>query len=92
MSSQMRLDGNVTLPLSERVYSNQGNPPLIDLLAKGSEHVLDVGCGAGDNAALIKFTHPECDICGITHSAAEAELTQRHMSRCWVFDIEGQLG
>ena len=87
----MRLDGNITLPLSERVYSNQGNPSLLDLLAKGCNRVLDIGCGAGDNAALIKFKHPQCDIYGITHSAAEAELAQRWMSRCWVFDIEGKL-
>ena len=91
MPLQMELNGNVTPLLPERVYSNQGNPPLIDLLANGCNRVLDIGCGAGDNAALIKSKYPQCDICGITHSAAEAELAQRHMSRCWVFDIEAKL-
>ena len=97
-----RRDGNLTLsqksiedgitPLAhERVYSNQGNPPLIDLLGKRCKRLLDVGCGAGDNAALVKSRHPECDVFGITHSAIEAELAQRHMVRCWVFDIEGKL-
>ena len=74
----------------ERVYSNQGNPPLIDLLAKGCNRLLDIGCGAGDNAALITSSYPECDVFGISHSAAEAELAERHMNRCWVFDIEGE--
>jgi 2-polyprenyl-3-methyl-5-hydroxy-6-metoxy-1,4-benzoquinol methylase len=79
------------IPLSERVYSNQGNPSLITLLRKGSKRVLDVGCGSGDNAALIKTMHPECLLYGITYSAVEAEMAERHMVKCWLFDIEGDL-
>lgn len=90
MSSQKILDRGLTPP-AERVYSNQGNPPLIDLLGKGCARLLDVGCGAGDNAALIKSRYPECDVFGITHSAAEAELAKKHMKRCWVFDIEDEI-
>ncbi len=91
MSSKMVLDGGTTPPASERVYTNQGNPPLIDLLSEGCNRLLDVGCGAGDNAALIKARYSECDVFGITHSAAEAELAQKHMTRCWVFNIEDKL-
>lgn len=76
---------------SDRVYSNRGNPPLIDLLAADSKRVLDVGCGAGANAALIKARHAECDVFGITLSAAEADLARRYTAQCWVFDIEGAL-
>ena len=36
-----------SLPLSERVYTNLGNAPLINLLSGVSGRVLDVGCGAG---------------------------------------------
>lgn len=32
MLSQKVLDGEITLQVAERVYSNQGNPFLIDLL------------------------------------------------------------
>jgi len=75
----------------ERIYSNQGNPPLIDLLGKGFGCILDIGCGAGDNAALIKTRYRDCDVFGITHSVGEAELAKKYMTRCWVFDIEDKL-
>lgn len=84
-------DRNLALPAQERVYSNQGNPPLIDLLDKSCNRLLDIGCGAGDNAALVKSRHSGCEVSGITRSAVEAELAQRHMVRCWVFDIEDKL-
>lgn len=85
------IEDGITYPVTDRVYSNNGNPALIDLLGKGCNRLLDIGCGAGDNAALIKSKYPECDVFGITHSAAEAELAQSHMTRCWVLDIEDNL-
>ena len=75
---------------SARVYSNAGNRALLDLLAPGARRVLDVGCGAGDNAALLRAREPACEVHGITHSQAEAELAAPHLSRCWVFDVEQQ--
>lgn len=77
--------------MTERVYSNHGNPPLIDLLSNDCNRLLDIGCGAGDNAALIKSKYAACDVFGITHSAVEAKLAQGHMTRCWVFDIEDKI-
>lgn len=74
----------------QRVYSNSGNAPLIELLDKGCRRVLDVGCGAGDGAALVKRANPECRVFGITHSIQEARLAQAHMEHCWVLDIEGE--
>lgn len=75
-----------------RIYSNDGNRPLIDLLVlKGRARLLDIGCGAGDNAALIKASYSECEIFGITQSSAEAALAQRYMSHCWVLDLEDEL-
>jgi 2-polyprenyl-3-methyl-5-hydroxy-6-metoxy-1,4-benzoquinol methylase len=71
-----------------RIYSNAGNTSLIDLLEPDASRVLDVGCGAGDNAALIHSRFPDSDIFGVTHSDAERALAERHMRRCWVFDIE----
>jgi 2-polyprenyl-3-methyl-5-hydroxy-6-metoxy-1,4-benzoquinol methylase len=53
--------------------------------------MLDVGCGAGDNAALIKSRDPTCEIYGITYSASEAALARQHMASCWVLDIEAEL-
>ena len=88
MSSQKIIESGITPPVPDRVYSNQGNSPLIDLLGKDCKRLLDIGCGAGDNAALIKSRYSECDVFGITHSAVEADLARRHMAQCWVFDVE----
>lgn len=89
--SQKNIEGGITSSAHERVYSNHGNSPLIDLLGKGCNRLLDIGCGAGDNAVLIKSRHSECKVFGITHSDAEAELAKKHMEQCWVFDIESEL-
>lgn len=75
-------------PISERIYCNLGNSPLIDLLKDGYRRVLDIGCGAGDNAALIKSRNSDCEIFGITSSPSECALAEAHMAGCWVYDIE----
>jgi 2-polyprenyl-3-methyl-5-hydroxy-6-metoxy-1,4-benzoquinol methylase len=69
------------------VYSNAGNPALLDLLG-AARRVLDVGCGAGDNAALLRARDATVRVVGITHSPAEAALAAAHLERCHVFDIE----
>jgi len=46
--------GGTTPPAPDRVYSNNGNLPLVEMLDKECTRVLDIGCGAGDNAVLIK--------------------------------------
>lgn len=74
-------------PEPGRVYSNAGNPALLALLDPGARRVLDVGCGAGDNAALLEARG--CEVHGITHSHAEAALAAPHLARAWVFDVEG---
>ena len=72
-----------------RVYSNRGNLGLLALFdAAPPQRVLDVGCGAGDNAALLRERYPGVVVDGITKSHAEAELAARHLDRRWVFDIE----
>ncbi len=52
--------------------------------------LLDIGCGAGDNARLVKERHQARQVYGITHSASEAEIAGIHMEHCWVFDLEGE--
>ena len=73
-----------------RVYKNAGNIPLLDLLDVSPLRALDVGCGAGDNAAILKTRFPTCEIYGITHSAGEAEIAKQWMASCSVWDIEGE--
>ena len=88
LASGKMVDREVSLPPTERIYENQGNLPLIKLLDGSRHRVLDIGCGAGDNAALIRSRDSNCEISGITHSAAEAERAQIHMKKCWVINIE----
>jgi 2-polyprenyl-3-methyl-5-hydroxy-6-metoxy-1,4-benzoquinol methylase len=91
MSINNNNDGKIVLNTPERVYRNKGNIPLIDLLGNGGNRILDIGCGAGDNAALIKSKYTECDVFGITYSAAEAEIAKTLMKQCFVFDIESAI-
>jgi 2-polyprenyl-3-methyl-5-hydroxy-6-metoxy-1,4-benzoquinol methylase len=78
------------MPTAEggRVYANAGNPALLELLDPGCRRVLDVGCGAGDNAARLRRRDPACRVHGITLNHAEAALAAPELERCWVFDLE----
>jgi SAM-dependent methyltransferase len=80
-----------SLPLSKRVYENSGNPLVIDQIDPGCRRVLDVGCGAGDNARLLKSRLPDCEVFGITQSETEAERARAYMTRCWVGDIGDEI-
>jgi 2-polyprenyl-3-methyl-5-hydroxy-6-metoxy-1,4-benzoquinol methylase len=74
-----------------RIYSNNGNIPLIDLVSGQVLCVLDVGCGAGDNATLIKSCYPDAQVSGITVSPLEAKKVESVLHACWVCDIEADL-
>jgi 2-polyprenyl-3-methyl-5-hydroxy-6-metoxy-1,4-benzoquinol methylase len=56
----------------------------------GSEalQILDVGCGAGGNAALMRRTNPAAKLFGITISAEEARVAADHFDKVWVCDVE----
>ncbi len=90
MSFSNRSD-TVSACSTERVYSNSGNLPLISLISGKFGKVLDVGCGAGDNAALIRSIDPRAELYGVTRSSREAELAGRYMTYCWVSDAESSL-
>jgi 2-polyprenyl-3-methyl-5-hydroxy-6-metoxy-1,4-benzoquinol methylase len=74
--------------IRDHVYRNDGNAALIALLDGDVHQVLDVGCGAGDNAALVQSSFPACQVHGITHSVAESEIAKKRMTSCSVWDIE----
>lgn len=71
-----------------RVYRNAGNPALVDLVGREARVLLDVGCGAGDNAALLRVQDASRTIYGITASPSEAALAEQHMQACWIADLE----
>lgn len=70
----------------ERVVHNEGFPELIDLMRESDRKILDVGCGAGGNARLMK----KCgkSVYGITLSEAEAKVVAPIVDQVVVGNIE----
>jgi SAM-dependent methyltransferase len=67
-------------------YQNAGNASALSLVPNGAHRVLDVGCGAGDNARILAARGHR--VWGITHSEDEAALARRHCECVWVGDVE----
>src|SRR4051812_46869141 len=86
-------DGSPAFALAadDRIYENEGNIPLLDLVDPSAERILDVGCGAGDNAAELRRRNPNVQVFGITNSRAEAAVASSRMEQCWVADLEAGL-
>jgi 2-polyprenyl-3-methyl-5-hydroxy-6-metoxy-1,4-benzoquinol methylase len=72
------------------VYQNEGNPLLLSLLSRQAQSILDIGCGAGDNARLIRSMSSDWqpEIVGITLSSEEASIARRLMTEVHVADLE----
>ena len=82
------------MPLDQyeaRVYVNEGNRNVVALIDRAAQRVLDVGCGCGQTAALLRARDPHKRIDGITASQEEAEVARAHLDECWVADIETAL-
>ena len=74
----------------ERCYANSGNLPLLQLVDHDAKEVLDVGCGSGDNARLLKTLVPRVRVEGITASPLEHHRASECMDSCHVLDIEAE--
>jgi SAM-dependent methyltransferase len=74
--------------VADRTYYNNGNPALLDLLETNCKFILDVGCGSGDNARLLKERRPQSIVFGITLSQTELEAASQDLEAGWVADIE----
>jgi SAM-dependent methyltransferase len=72
--------------VAEKVYRNAGNLPLLDLLPEGGGRALDCGCGAGDNARILR--ERGWRVTGITLSEVEQRLAAEHCERVLVADLE----
>ncbi len=72
---------------TEKVYQyRKGNPYVISLVPKEAKYVLDIGCGAGDNAEILKEKGYIID--GITISEDEREAAQKVMRTVFVHNVE----
>ena len=69
-----------------KVYGNSGNPEVIAKIPVTAKYILDVGCGAGDNARFIK--NRSNYLVGITISKSEAELAREIFDEVIIADIE----
>ncbi len=67
-------------------YENAGNPPLLELLPLEPGRILDCGCGAGDNARLLRERGWQVD--GVTLSEAESAAAAGVCERVFVADLE----
>lgn len=69
-----------------KYYENSGNLPVVEAVPSSAGVVLDVGCGAGDNARLLASMGKTVD--GITLSETEAETARRWCRQVVVADLE----
>jgi ubiquinone/menaquinone biosynthesis C-methylase UbiE len=77
--------------ITTRAYTDAGNDAVVALIDPEASEVLDVGCGCGDTAALLRKRDPHKRIYGLTGSPAEAAEATKHLEKCWVTDLESEL-
>jgi ubiquinone/menaquinone biosynthesis C-methylase UbiE len=70
----------------DKIYQNAGNTSLLALIPPSVERVLDVGCGAGDSARVLK--ERGCRVWGVTISEAEAAIASKYMEDVLVKNVD----
>jgi SAM-dependent methyltransferase len=73
---------------TDKCYTNQGNEPILERLDPRAHTILDVGCGAGDNARRLKKRDERRKVYGITLSEREKTAAAGVLDECWVRDVE----
>ena len=72
------------------VYKNLGNDLILSMIPANALRILDIGCGAGDNARRIKIRNPLTEVIGITINPAEALIAREFCSSVFTFDVESE--
>lgn len=73
-------------PVEAKFYTNSGNPLVLRLVPDSASTVLDLGCGAGDNARHLSSKGMLVD--GITLSPDEAKFASRYCQNVYVHNLE----
>lgn len=76
----------ISQSVSGKIYQNLGNPAVLVEVPKGSGRILDLGCGAGDNARILALAGLTVD--GVTLSEAEAVLARKYCLKVIIGDLE----
>lgn len=74
---------------NEKIYINEGNRDVLSLVPSNPCDVLDVGCGGGTLAAILKERGHIVD--GITISPAEQEAAREHTRNVFIYNLENGL-
>jgi 2-polyprenyl-3-methyl-5-hydroxy-6-metoxy-1,4-benzoquinol methylase len=72
--------------VTNKYYTNLGNPEILKRVPQGARIVLDLGCGAGDNARLLSEQGMVVD--GVTLSSEEAIIARQFCCSVYVYDLE----
>ena len=75
--------------VASKIYRNQGNPEVLKRVPAQASRILDIGCGAGDNAAQLKGKGASID--GLTLSEDEAVLAREVCENVWIHNLEAGL-
>lgn len=67
-------------------YQNNGNLPLISLIPKNANCILDVGCGSGDNARILNAAKKKVDC--ITISKEEVDIARNFCDNIYLKNLE----
>lgn len=77
------------LAVDKKVYSNDGNSSVLQAVPSNARRVLDIGCGAGDNAKALSLRGITVD--AITLSESERLASQAYCDRIWIHNLESGL-
>lgn len=72
--------------ITDKKYSNQGNTHILSNIPDTAQIILDLGCGAGDNAKILNNKGKIVD--GITISDSEAEEAKKYCRSVLIHNLE----
>jgi SAM-dependent methyltransferase len=77
---------NDSLSVAEKCYTNNGNPAVLKSVPRTARLILDLGCGAGDNARILKQGGATID--GVTLSEKEKVQAEKWCRQVYLHNLE----